>query len=167
MENDRAKIRIYPLSRAAFPGSQSKFEVEVEGAEETSIEVRPCDEASEYEVYVDEKNGSSKTVTITAPVYAEKACLDFYIEAKDASGKIIAEEHAEIIMGPKEMPPTFAITTMIGIGLVVIGLAAGGDTARYSLIAFGFAAFTAAVVASLFGIYGKYIGFPWHFTKEK
>lgn len=167
MEREKPRIRIYPLSRAAFPGSESRFEVEVEGAEETKLEVRPCNEASGYEISIDEKGGGSRRVTIKAPATAENACLDFYIEAKDAAGKTIADEHFEVVTGPKAMPPTFAVTTLIGVVLVIIGMSAGSTVAKYSLIAFGFVVVVTALIASIFGIYGKVIGFPWHFSKEK
>jgi hypothetical protein len=167
MESEHALIKIYPLSRAAFPGSESKFEVEVEGAEETTLDVRPCDEAADYEIHVSEVDGSSRTVTIKAPPDAENACLDFYVEAKDASGNIIAREHAEVMMGPKAMPPTFAITTLIGVVLVIIGMAFSSTISSLTLIGLGVFVTSAAIIASVVGIYGKNIGYPWHFTKEK
>jgi len=39
MAEERAKIRIYPISRTVLPGAISKYEVEVEGAVETTINV--------------------------------------------------------------------------------------------------------------------------------
>lgn len=168
MEKEQAMIKIYPLSRAAFPGSESKFEVEVEGAEDTTLDVRPCDEAANYDIKVDGiDEAGSRLVTIKAPVDAENACLDFFILAKDSSGNVIAKEHAEVVIGPKAMPPTFAITTLIGVILVVIGMAFSSTVSSYTLIGLGVAVALAAIVASIFGIYGKNIGYPWHFTKEK
>jgi hypothetical protein len=164
---EQAKIRIFPLARAAFPGTESKFEVEVEGAEETSIDVKPCDEASGYEVLIDKKGSGTTVITIKAPQVAENACMDFFVEAKDATGKIIAKEHAEVVIGQKSMPPTFATTTVIGVILVIVGVAFGASAAKYSLVALGIGVALAAVVASLFGIYGKNIGYPFHFTKAK
>jgi hypothetical protein len=167
MAEEAAKIRICPLSRTAFPGSVSKYEVEVDGAEATTISVRPCDQASGYEIAIDEMGSGTTVVTIKAPPVAENACLDFFVEAKDLSGKIIAKEHAEVVVGSKSMPPTFALTTVIGIVLVVVGTAFSASVSKYSLIALGVAVALAAIVASLFGIYGKNVGYPFHFTKEK
>lgn len=167
MADKAARVRIYPLSRAAFKGSESKFEVEVEGAEATTIHVRPDDEASGYEVSIDEKGSGTTVVTIKSPPVAENACLDFFIEAKDASGKIIATEHAEVVTVAKNIPPTFAVTTVIGVILVVIGMAFSAPVSKYSLIVLGVGIVLAAIIASLFGIYGKNIGYPFHFTKEK
>ena len=167
MAEKAAKIRIYPLSRAAFPGSESKFEVEVESTEATTIDVRPCDEASGYEIVIDKMGGGTTVVTIKAPTMADSACYDFFVEAKGSSGEIIAKEHAEVVIGSEGMPPTFALTTVIGVVLIVIGMAFSASVSKYSLITLGVAAAVAAVVASLFGIYGKNIGYPFHFTKEK
>jgi hypothetical protein len=167
MADEAAKIRINPLSRAAFPGSESKFEVEVEGAEATTIDVKPCDEAAGFEVLFDEKGSGTTVITIKAPQVAENACLDFFVTAKNKSGEIIAKEHAEIVIGQEAMPPTFAITTVIGVVLVVIGMAFSETVSKYSLITIGVCVALAAIVASLFGIYGKNIGYPFHFTKAK
>jgi hypothetical protein len=167
MADETAKIHIYPLSRAAFPGSESKFEVDVEGADETTIDVRPCDEAAGYEVSIDKKGSGTTVITVKAPPIADNACLDFFVEAKDNTGKVIAKEHAEVITGPKAMPPTFALTTGIGVVLVVIGMAFSASVSQYSLIVLGVGVALAAIIASLFGIYGKNIGYPFHFTKEK
>ncbi|MFA5867575.1 MAG: hypothetical protein WC891_06425 [Actinomycetota bacterium] len=167
MADEEAKIRIYPLSRAAFPGSESKFEVEVEGAEATTIEVRPCDEAAGYEVAIDRKGGGSSFITIKAPPVADNACMDFFVEAKDATGKVVATEHAEVVIGQKSIPPTFAMTTIIGVGLIAVGLVFSSSVARDILIVLGLGVVLAAILASLFGIYGKNIGYPWHFTREK
>jgi hypothetical protein len=167
MTDETARIRIYPLSRAAFPGSESKFEVEVEGADATTIDVKPCDEAAGYEVSFDEKGSGTTVITIKAPQAAENACLDFYVTAKNKSGQIIAKEHAEVVIGPKAMPPTFALTGVIGVVLVVVGMAFSESASKYSLITIGVCVVLAAIIASLFGIYGKNIGYPFHFTKEK
>ncbi len=167
MADEEARIRIYPLARAAFPGSESKFEVEVENAEATTIEVKPCDEATGYEVAIDREGGGSSFITIKAPPVADNACLDFFVEAKDVSGKVVATEHAEVVIGQKSMPPTFAMTTVIGVGLVTVGLVFSSSVARNVMIIMGLGVALAAILASLFGIYGKNIGYPWHFTKEK
>jgi hypothetical protein len=167
MVDEDPKIRIYPLARAAFPGSVSKFEIEVDGGEATTIDIRPCDEASSYDVSIVEKGDGKTMVTIKSPPVAENACLDFFVEAKDSSGNIIAKEHAELVTGPKAMPPTFAITTVSGVILVIIGMTFTASASKYTLIALGVGVSLAAIIASLFGIYGKNIGYPFHFTKEK
>ncbi len=167
MADEEARIRIYPLSRAAFPGSESKFEVDVEGAEATTIEVRPCDEASGYEVAIDEAGSGTSYITIKAPPVADNACLDFFVEAKDKEGKIVAREHAEVVIGQKSMPPTFAFTTVIGVSLIIVGIVFSSSVARDTLVVLGIGVILAAMLASLFGIYGKNIGYPFHFTKQK
>lgn len=167
MAKDKPKINIKPISRVATPGVESRFEVTVEGAEEMTIDIRPCEAATGYEVTVDEQGGGKKILTIKTPQAAGMARMDFYVEARDASGKAVAKEHAQIVMAAKVMPSVFFVSTIVGFVLVAIGLTANATWARISLYTLGGTVVLVAILSSIFGIWGKHIGFPWHFTRDK
>ena len=93
-------------------------------------------------------------------------CLDFFVEARDAPGKVLATERADAITGSDAMLPAFAVAALPGVGLAAAGplLMAGWPGALVAALGLAGLVGLGSLGSLGFHTWGKRVGFGWHFT---
>lgn len=86
------------------------------------------------------------------------------MEARSASGEVVAKEHAEIITAGGWMIPTFIAAVVVALVIIVVSGAFTSAWIRIPLIVLGVLVGFISAASIGFALWGKYLGFPWHFT---
>lgn len=86
------------------------------------------------------------------------------MEARGASGEVVAKEHAEIITAGGWMIPVFVVAALVAGAAILISGAMTSGWLRISLVTFWALVAIIGVGSLKFAMWGKYVGFPWHFT---
>ncbi len=162
-------VAIDPASRSVPPGTEAAFRVRVEGSGAAKIRVFPCHEARDYTVLLDGRGRESAAVTgehklqIRIPRRTPTILMDFFVEARDASGHVVAAEHAEVLTASRS----------VVLGLVVAVVAGmAGFLSAVAFLSGWLGVLTAAVTSVLVAVgllglallaWGRFVGFPWHF----
>ncbi len=77
----------------------------------------------------------------------------------------MAREHAEVITAGGWMVPALAVGLLAGLGLVASGVSLLSGWALALTVAFGALVALTAIGSLGFFLWGRYLGFGWHFTR--
>jgi len=86
------------------------------------------------------------------------------VEARDASGKVIGRDHVETIASGRLMLPAFGLITLASFAAVYAAPQLLVGWPALLLIVFASIAGVVCIASLGFALWGKLLGFPWHFT---
>jgi len=171
-----AKLNLKPMSRLEKPGSKATFMVRLddtqgmEGGQANTFSVRASYDAPGYEAHFANGDttapaGGVQVLEVDVPQGASMAARDFYIEAHDSSGNVLAKDHVEVLATAGWMLWACLGAVLVGI-LALFGAAAwNAGVITILLVALGGLVALLGIVGFVMYMWGRGRGFSWHFTQ--